>query len=69
MAGAPEWRGRSSCLVRRGHYLLPLERSREDEDLDARAGETQDAAKAWWRQEVETAEKFLEGKVAVKRAM
>ena len=68
MAGDPEWRGRSSCLVRRGHYLLPLERSREDENLDARAGETQDAAKACSGQEVGTAEKFLEGRLAARKS-
>jgi hypothetical protein len=62
-AGAAEWRGKYRSLVRSETKLFSIERLGGNEMEAGSARETQLAAKKWWREEVETAIAFLEGKV------
>jgi len=55
-AGAPEWNGRFPGVVRKDNNLYPFEKT---EELVGTA-ETQEAARAWWREEIRDAELFLD---------
>lgn len=62
-SGAPEWSGRLSFVVRVGDKLFPRGRTGQSGEPEGTANETQEAARDWWRQEINAAEKLLAARV------
>ena len=62
-AGAPEWRGRLPSVVRVGERLFPRGMTGRGGEEEGTAEQTQEAARAWWREEVGEAERFVYARV------
>jgi serine/threonine protein kinase len=58
-AGAPEWRGQRSCVVLSRGKLYPRGKTGVGGEPLGTAGETQQAATAWWATELKDAERFM----------
>ncbi|MCJ1351316.1 MAG: hypothetical protein MMC33_001300 [Icmadophila ericetorum] len=67
-AGAREWKGLRQPLVRVGNKIFPVGRTGRDGEEVGTWEETQEVARAWWKQEVESAERFVEARKRQKGA-
>lgn len=67
-AGAREWKGARQPLVRVGNKIFPRGRTGRDGEEMGSWEETQEVARAWWKGEVESTEKFVEARKRQRRA-
>jgi serine/threonine protein kinase len=61
-SGAMEWRGRFPLVVRKGMKLFPRGRTGSCGEKAGNAGETQEAARLWWSEEIGEAVRFIEAR-------